>query len=93
MIYGLDNPSRPPVGCDTRGRSGHSAHARAPLVREEPLPQPPRTIAGVDMSVRIDQVQAAVVVLALPTLEIIDQAVWRGAVEFPYVHASGASIQ
>ena len=57
----------------------------APLVREEPLPQPPRTIAGVDMSVRGDQVQAAVVVLALPTLEIIDQAVWRGPVEFPYV--------
>jgi len=65
----------------------------APLVREEPLPQPPRTIAGVDMSVRIDQVQAAVVVLALPTLEIIDQAVWRGPVEFPYVPASGASIK
>ncbi len=35
----------------------------APLVREEPLPAPPQTIAGVDMSVRGDQVQAAVVVL------------------------------
>jgi deoxyribonuclease V len=57
----------------------------APLVREEPLPQAPRTMAGVDMSVRGDQVQAAVVVLALPTLTIVDQAIWRGVVEFPYV--------
>jgi deoxyribonuclease V len=60
-------------------------HQLAPLVREEPLPQSPRTIGGVDMSVRGDQVQAAVVVLALPTLALIDQAIWRGTVEFPYV--------
>lgn len=57
----------------------------APLVREEPLPAPPQTIAGVDMSVRGDQVQAAVVVLQYPALAIIDQAIWRGNVEFPYV--------
>src|SRR5438105_3248112 len=57
----------------------------APLVREEPLTQPPQTIAGVDMSVRGDQVQAAVVVLSLPDLLFIEQAIWRGLVEFPYV--------
>lgn len=57
----------------------------APLVREEPLPRPPQTIAGVDMSVRGDQVQAAVVVLQYPALVVIDQAIWRGTVEFPYV--------
>lgn len=57
----------------------------APLVREEPLLAPPQTIAGVDMSVRDDQVQAAVVVLYYPTLETVDQAIWRGNVEFPYV--------
>ncbi|MCX6047678.1 MAG: deoxyribonuclease V [Chloroflexi bacterium] len=57
----------------------------APLVREEPLVQTPRTIAGVDMSVREDQVQAAVVVLSFPDLLLIEQAIWRGPVEFPYV--------
>jgi len=57
----------------------------APLVREEPLSRPPHTIAGVDMSVRGDQVQAAVVVLSLPELLLIEQAIWRGPVEFPYV--------
>jgi deoxyribonuclease V len=57
----------------------------APLVREEPLPRLPHTIAGVDMSVRGDQVQAAVVVLSFPDLLLIEQAIWRGPVEFPYV--------
>lgn len=57
----------------------------APLVREELLAHTPRTIAGVDMSVRDDQVQAAVVVLSFPDLFLIEQAIWRGPVEFPYV--------
>lgn len=57
----------------------------APLVREEPLAQMPHTIAGVDMSVRDDQVQAAVVVLSFPDLLLIEQAIWHGPVEFPYV--------
>lgn len=57
----------------------------APLVREEPLRRSLQTIAGVDMSVRGDQVQAAVVVLQYPALRVIDQALWRGTVEFPYV--------
>lgn len=60
-------------------------HTMAPLVREEPLSQPLHTIAGVDMSVRGDEVQAAVVVLSLPELLLIEQSVWRGLVEFPYV--------
>lgn len=57
----------------------------APLVREEPLSAPPQSIAGVDMSVRGDQVQAAVVVLRYPALTVIEQASWQGQVEFPYV--------
>lgn len=57
----------------------------APLVREEPLSVPAQTIAGVDMSVRGDHVQAAVVVLAYPALAILDRAIWQGKVEFPYV--------
>ncbi|HXF61280.1 MAG TPA: endonuclease V, partial [Caldilineaceae bacterium] len=57
----------------------------AVLVRATPLPAPPSTVAGVDMSVRGDQVQAAVVVLALPGLAPVDQAIWQGEVQFPYV--------
>jgi deoxyribonuclease V len=57
----------------------------APKVREEALSRPIETIAGVDMSVREDRVQAAVVVLRLPDLERIDSAIWRGPVEFPYI--------
>lgn len=57
----------------------------AQLVKEEPWPKPPRTVGGVDMSVRGDQVQAAVVVLQWPELTPLDQAIWRGRVEFPYI--------
>jgi deoxyribonuclease V len=57
----------------------------AGLVREEPLPTVPQTVAGVDMSVRGERVQAAVVVLAYPGLEVVDQASWQGDVQFPYV--------
>lgn len=57
----------------------------AQRVREDPWPQAPRTVGGVDMSVRGDQVQAAVVVLQLPDLIPVDQATWRGPVEFPYI--------
>lgn len=57
----------------------------APLVRAEPLVAPPQSIAGVDMSVCGDWVQAAVVVISYPALTMIEQAVWQGSVEFPYV--------
>jgi deoxyribonuclease V len=57
----------------------------AALVQQRPLPAPPQTVAGVDMSVREDRVQAAVVVLALPELTVVDQARWEGPVVFPYV--------
>lgn len=55
------------------------------LVRQTPLTATPRTVAGVDVSVRNDHVQAAVAVLAFPTLDMITYAVWRGPVEWPYV--------
>jgi deoxyribonuclease V len=55
------------------------------LVSAKPIPEPVQTIAGVDVSVRGDRVQTAIVVIQLPELEIIDQAVWRGPVVFPYV--------
>ena len=57
----------------------------APLVVETPWARPPQSIAGLDMSVRGDEVKAAVVVLQLPELTVIEQATWHGRVEFPYI--------
>lgn len=57
----------------------------AGLLRAIPLPHTPRTIAGVDVSVHRDEVQAAVAVLAFPSLEPVNHALWRGPVEYPYV--------
>ena len=58
----------------------------APRVREAPLDlDAVETVAGLDVSVREDRVRAAVVVLRLPDLEVVDQAVWEGPVAFPYV--------
>lgn len=54
-------------------------------VREEPLPQPPRTIAGIDVSIRGDLAQAAIVVLSFPELAVVDQAIYRADVPFPYI--------
>ncbi len=60
-------------------------HKLAPLVKEQSLSTSVLTIAGVDMSVRNDWVQAAVVVLRLPDLARLDTAIWRGPVQFPYI--------
>jgi deoxyribonuclease V len=57
----------------------------ASAVRETPLPDTIETIAGVDVSVRDDTAQAAVAVLRLPDLEVIDEAIHRCEVPFPYV--------
>jgi deoxyribonuclease V len=57
----------------------------AGLVREEPLASPVETVAGIDVSIRGDLAQAAIAVLRLPELEVVDRAVWRAAVPFPYV--------
>lgn len=54
-------------------------------VRVEPLLDQPKTIAGVDVSVRGDKVQTAIVVLDLQTLTLVDRAIWKGDVQFPYV--------
>ncbi len=55
------------------------------LVQEMPLPHPPRTIAGLDVSIREDVAQVAIAVLHVDTLEMVDEAVLRGPVPFPYV--------
>ncbi len=58
----------------------------APLVREERLDLGAvQTVGGLDVSVREDRVRAAVVVLALDGLRVVEQAVWEGPAAFPYV--------
>jgi deoxyribonuclease V len=57
----------------------------APKVTETPLPESIETVAGIDVSIRDDTAQAAVVVLRLPDLEVVDEAIHRCEVPFPYV--------
>ena len=54
-------------------------------VREEPLQTSARTVAGIDVSIRGDMAQAAIAVVQLPELELIDQAIYRCEVPFPYI--------
>ena len=54
-------------------------------VDETPLRADVETVAGVDVSIRDDTAQAAIVVLRLPDLERVDEAVHRCTVPFPYV--------
>jgi len=58
----------------------------APLVREEPVEWDAiQTVAGLDVSVRGDQVRSAVVVMNTRTMEVVSHAIWEGPVAFPYV--------
>ena len=57
----------------------------APEVEETPLPDDVETVAGIDVSIRDDTAQAAVVVLQLPGLEVVGEAIHRCEVPFPYV--------
>lgn len=57
----------------------------ADQVREEPLAELPKTIAGIDVSIRGDLAQAAIVVLTYPGLEVLDRAIYRAEVPFPYI--------
>ncbi|WP_263787859.1 deoxyribonuclease V [Salinibacter grassmerensis] len=54
-------------------------------VTERALPDGVETVAGIDVSVRDDMAQAAVSVLQLPELNVVDEAVHRCEVPFPYV--------
>lgn len=49
------------------------------------LERPVRTVAGLDVSVRGDRVQAAGAVVDLEEAAVVDSAIWRGPVAFPYV--------
>jgi deoxyribonuclease V len=54
-------------------------------VVQEPLGNAPKTVAGIDVSVRGDRVRTAVVVISLPDQEVVEESVWMGDVQFPYV--------
>ena len=54
-------------------------------VQPAPLTTDVKHIAGVDVSVSGDAFQTAIVVLELKSLEVVDEAVWRGNVPFPYI--------
>lgn len=56
-----------------------------PEVSEVPLPDDVETVAGVDVSIRDDTAQAAVAVLEMSGLEVVDEAIYRCEVPFPYV--------
>lgn len=59
--------------------------ALAERVRTEPLRAEVETVCGVDVSVRDDRVRAALVVVRLPGMEVVEHATWEGPVAFPYV--------
>lgn len=59
--------------------------ALADAVCAAPLDGPVDTVAGIDVSIRDDTAQAAIAVLQLPDLDVIDTATHRCAVPFPYV--------
>ncbi|MEM8488776.1 MAG: deoxyribonuclease V [Bacteroidota bacterium] len=54
-------------------------------VRVEPLTGKIETIAGVDVSIRGKALQTAITVLALPSLEVVEEVTWQGTVQFPYI--------
>ncbi|WP_344685636.1 endonuclease V [Saccharopolyspora taberi] len=57
----------------------------APLVRLDGLPEQVRTAAGLDVAYADDELVAAVTVLDVESLSVVDSAVVRGIPEFPYV--------
>ncbi len=54
-------------------------------VEARSLAGPVETVAGIDVSIRDDMAQAAIAVLRLPDLELVDDATYRCEVPFPYV--------
>ena len=59
--------------------------ALAPRVRFAALGRAPEMIAGVDVSIRGGFGNAAIVVVRLPDLAVVDRATWHARVTYPYV--------
>lgn len=56
-----------------------------PLSLDVRLTKPVTTVAGVDVSIRGDQAQCAIVVVEIPSMKVVDRALWKGDVQFPYI--------
>lgn len=57
----------------------------AKLVSEEPLPAPPRLIAGCDVHLRGDLGRATIAVLRFPSLELVETVHGEATITFPYI--------
>jgi deoxyribonuclease V len=57
----------------------------ADRIEQTPLERPIETVAGLDVSVREEFVQAAVAVVHLEDKQVVDRAVHTGPIAFPYV--------
>lgn len=76
----VDLPTNPEDAIALQQRLRHE-------VRIEPMPAPPRTIAGADVSMNTGEevLYAGILVLSLPDLTVLDQALTKGPIPFPYV--------
>ncbi len=54
-------------------------------IHEQSLPQPPTLIAGCDVHLRGDLGRATIVVLQLPTLEVVESVYGQAAITIPYI--------
>lgn len=70
------------VSTDEAKRIQHRLASEVEAVR---LPDNIETVAGIDVSIRDDTAQAAIAVLELPGLRVVDRAIHRCEVPFPYV--------
>ena len=78
-------PGPPPDPALVRSLTEQQQEFRARL-RQEPLPQEPRLIAGCDSSFPTpDTILSVFVVLKFPSLELVEKVYSYGVVPFPYV--------
>lgn len=69
----------------TPGRVSYLQQEWARLIREEPLPAPPRLIAGADVHLRDERALATVVVTRFPELDVVEAVEGAARLGFPYV--------
>ncbi len=67
------------------GEASRLQAAWARLVVEEPLPHPPRLVAGCDVHMRGDRALATVVVVRFPELDVVETVHREAELGFPYV--------
>ena len=60
-------------------------HQLAGLVRAEPPPHPIKTIGGVDVSIKNNRARAAIVVIRLDDLSVVEETALEADIPFPYI--------